>query len=908
MTGLDDLCVRFIVNLPREELESVERICFQVEEAQWFYEDFIRPLDPNLPSLSLRAFALRIFQHCPLMSQWSHYHHSTAFSEFLAYKTRVPVRGAIMLNQDMDEVVLVKGWKKGANWSFPRGKINKDEKDLDCAIREVYEETGFDIGSSGLVQDEDKVKYIELAMREQNMRLYVLRGVPKDTEFAPRTRKEISKIQWYRLSDLPTLKKSKQNENGNQSTNTGANKFYLVAPFLGPLKRWIARQRKLDLERTLNPPGFAFLQEPVLGVVAEDDEVIEEKHLPINNDNLGEYHDGLGRMALPSDLPEVSMAQDPSDQLKRLLNIGNAPVLPVNQSTELQQTQQPHPDFMDGNALLALLRRGSEAHPPDNPPFAPAPLHPSVQPPAVNSVHFSPQPVIEHSSFTSLPQQPPPLPPQINFSHPSLQHTQNATQTGSGPDPRYGYPEPNNTRNPQYNNVYIGHLMQQHSHVPNNPPFAAYQPPPPLPQPQGIQQSIMHHGIQSGGVPQQMPVANQNSQRTAPRAHTGDSLFASTRLFPNLHVPSVPDAAALPRPKLSDHSLSLLSVFKNEAIKKSEPQPKESPSQLAQNAAVGAPNPQHQKDLLSLLKRPGGLAAANIKLEHTPPQAELASRTTPRIDDVPVRTVLAAKERIQPHVILPKSSNTASGPATTQNTAATLSAPLNLPNFEGIAKPSNRRSHISPSRPPRAVGLAPKQNITILPRPVSNQVDTAPASASPSRYEPPPPQTPPKQNPKISELAQTFKPKRILRRPDRDNLEANLPSHTVTVSAFTKPGSEPAEVSEPEQPKQRVFDRRPSQTTAQRDTLLSLFGKAQSATPGSEKEAAQPSPIFNSPSLKTPVLTSPPYSSMISPATESQVSSRGHTPGSGPNKSRVTSPTDKAFLLDYLDGVAKGRK
>src|SRR5438046_6304642 len=88
--GLDDLCVRFIINLPREELESVERICFQVEEAQWFYEDFIRPLDPNLPSLTLRAFALRIFQHCPLMSQWSHYHHSTAFSEFLAYQTPVP--------------------------------------------------------------------------------------------------------------------------------------------------------------------------------------------------------------------------------------------------------------------------------------------------------------------------------------------------------------------------------------------------------------------------------------------------------------------------------------------------------------------------------------------------------------------------------------------------------------------------------------------------------------------------------------------------------------------------------------------------------------------------------------------------------------------------------------------------
>ena len=189
---LDDLCVRFIINLPQEELESVERICFQVEEAQWFYEDFIRPLDASLPSMSLRTFCLRIFQHCPLLSSFSQYHHATAFSEFLNYKTRVPVRGAIMLNDAMDHVVLVKGWKKNANWSFPRGKINKDEPDLDCAIREVYEETGFDLSTSGLAMDEENTKSIEITLREQNMRLYVFPGVPMDTMFEPRTRKEIS--------------------------------------------------------------------------------------------------------------------------------------------------------------------------------------------------------------------------------------------------------------------------------------------------------------------------------------------------------------------------------------------------------------------------------------------------------------------------------------------------------------------------------------------------------------------------------------------------------------------------------------------------------------------------------------------------------------------------------------------
>jgi len=190
--GLDDLCVRFIINLPREELESVERICFQVEEAQWFYEDFVRPTDPTLPSMNLKQFCLLIFQHCPLLANFSEDHHLLAFEEFLTYKTRVPVRGAILLNEAMDHVLLVKGWKKGASWSFPRGKINKDERDLDCAIREVYEETGYDIAAAGLLHDESQKDYIEVTMREQNLKLFVFKGIPMDTLFAPRTRKEIS--------------------------------------------------------------------------------------------------------------------------------------------------------------------------------------------------------------------------------------------------------------------------------------------------------------------------------------------------------------------------------------------------------------------------------------------------------------------------------------------------------------------------------------------------------------------------------------------------------------------------------------------------------------------------------------------------------------------------------------------
>ena len=203
-----------------------------MEEAQWFYEDFVRPLDPALPSLNLRQFCLLMFQHCPLLAPFPEHQHLAAFDEFLAYKVRVPVRGAIMLDQNMEEVVLVKGWKKSANWSFPRGKINKDEDDLDCAIREVYEETGFDIGAAGLVHDRQKQKHLDVTMREQHMKLFIFRGVPKETPFLPRTRKEIS-VSWVlalKVSSLINCRKFNGTNFPNYQAITKTNKTNTQIP------------------------------------------------------------------------------------------------------------------------------------------------------------------------------------------------------------------------------------------------------------------------------------------------------------------------------------------------------------------------------------------------------------------------------------------------------------------------------------------------------------------------------------------------------------------------------------------------------------------------------------------------------------------------------------------------------
>ncbi len=82
-----------------ETLFLADNIAF----SHWFYEDFIREQNTKLPSLPLKKFSEMLFRACPLLNKWSD-SHEQAFNNFMQYKTRVPVCGAIMLNAAMDKV------------------------------------------------------------------------------------------------------------------------------------------------------------------------------------------------------------------------------------------------------------------------------------------------------------------------------------------------------------------------------------------------------------------------------------------------------------------------------------------------------------------------------------------------------------------------------------------------------------------------------------------------------------------------------------------------------------------------------------------------------------------------------------------------------------------------------------
>lgn len=218
--ALEDVETRFLYNLPESELNSPERLFYQIEQAYWYYEDFKADKFSHLAHFSsLKSFAAKIFNHCELLKNMSN-KFSQIFAEFSQYKAKIPVCGCILLNPDMTKMVLVKDWN-GESWTFPRGKINENEDELECAIREVYEETGFNARDHCNVND-----FVVTFQGEKKIQLFIATNVPETTEFEPQVRKEISDIKFHPISSVPAH-------------------TYNVHPFIPKLKRWITQNQRL---------------------------------------------------------------------------------------------------------------------------------------------------------------------------------------------------------------------------------------------------------------------------------------------------------------------------------------------------------------------------------------------------------------------------------------------------------------------------------------------------------------------------------------------------------------------------------------------------------------------------------------------------------------------------------------
>lgn len=216
--ALEEVATRFLVHLPDSELQSGDRLFFQIEQAHWFYEDFLADAEgSSLPHLHLRKFAQKMFQSVELLKPLRK-HYEELFNEFRAYKGKIPVCGCVLLDSTLTKVVLVQNWAK-TSWGLPKGKLNQNEKKAECAIREVGEETGYDVLLSFAEEEA-----LEVVNQDQHAAMFVVPDVDVNFVFEPRVRKEISSITFFPLDALPS-------------------KQWGVDTYVPKIKRWVKRYK-----------------------------------------------------------------------------------------------------------------------------------------------------------------------------------------------------------------------------------------------------------------------------------------------------------------------------------------------------------------------------------------------------------------------------------------------------------------------------------------------------------------------------------------------------------------------------------------------------------------------------------------------------------------------------------------
>jgi len=239
---LDDLAVRFIINFPHKDHT---RICFQLELAHWFYcDEYV--LDETSSNYDLRKcemkeFFKHMFRHIPFLKPHSGDEElGQIYADWKKYKLSVPTYGAIMLNEDLTHVVLASSYWNKKSWGFPKGKVNEEEAADRCAVREVYEETGYSIA-----EKIDPNMYITKTINDQECGLFLIHGVPMNTKFKPIAKFEISEIDWFPLDLLPSSK----NDPIPPELGMSYNSLFMAMPFVKDIRKWVAREKRQHSHR-----------------------------------------------------------------------------------------------------------------------------------------------------------------------------------------------------------------------------------------------------------------------------------------------------------------------------------------------------------------------------------------------------------------------------------------------------------------------------------------------------------------------------------------------------------------------------------------------------------------------------------------------------------------------------------
>lgn len=192
-----------------EEWEKPWYIINSVKKCTWYYED-------NYCCVHVKSGANCIYKHwgCDKpgiikMAKFLFQHHpelriiadaESAYNTYEKAMKKILRCGAILVDKSTYDILLVQSAQSG-HFSFPRGKVNKNETALDCMYRELEEEVGVDLRDYPM----EHLGVLKTSVGDTNSCFFVFLGKFKELKLKICIPTEVSSFMWVPFSKLGSV-------------------------------------------------------------------------------------------------------------------------------------------------------------------------------------------------------------------------------------------------------------------------------------------------------------------------------------------------------------------------------------------------------------------------------------------------------------------------------------------------------------------------------------------------------------------------------------------------------------------------------------------------------------------------------------------------------------------------------